>query len=56
MEEYVIENDKLHTKAGWSPFAGQKVIGKVKQVTLRGNIVFKDGRVLAKPGSGKVIT
>lgn len=56
MEEYIIKNDELHTKCGWSPFAGQKVIGKVRQVTLRGNVVYKNGKILAKPGSGKIIT
>jgi len=55
MEEYVIKNEELHTKCGWSPFAGQKVIGKVKQVTLRGKIVYNNGKVLARAGNGKVI-
>ncbi len=56
MEEYVIKNEDLITKCGWSPFAGQKVVGKVNQVTLHGKVVFDGGKVLGKPGSGKVIT
>ncbi|MGI8637559.1 MAG: amidohydrolase family protein [Segetibacter sp.] len=55
IEEYEIKNEQLHTKCGWSSFAGQKVIGKVKQVTLRGKVVFKKSKLLAKPGSGKII-
>lgn len=56
MQEYVIKNEDLITKCGWSPFAGQRVIGKVSQVTLRGKVVFDDDKVLGKPGSGKVVT
>ncbi|MBI2798473.1 amidohydrolase family protein [Candidatus Saccharibacteria bacterium] len=56
MREYEVDEKDLKTKAGWSPFAGRKVVGKVKQVDLRGNTVYKDGKVLAKKGSGKVIS
>jgi carbamoyl-phosphate synthase/aspartate carbamoyltransferase/dihydroorotase len=56
MDEYEIKNEDLKTKCGWSPFAGRKVIGKVKKVYIRGNPVFEDGKVLAKPGSGRIIT
>ena len=55
MSEYVIKNEDLLTKAGWSPFAGRRVVGKVQKVTLRGQIVFENGKVLAKPGSGRII-
>jgi dihydroorotase len=52
--EYTVRNEDLHTKAGWSPFAGRKLFGKVVQVNLHGKTVFKDGSVLAQPGSGTV--
>src|SRR5665213_3508257 len=39
MNEYEIKNEDLLTKAGWSPFAGRRVIGKVTSVTLRGDKV-----------------
>jgi dihydroorotase-like cyclic amidohydrolase len=55
LEEYEIKNEDLFTKAGWSPFAGRKVIGKVQRVILRGQTVFEDGKVLAAPGSGKIL-
>ena len=34
---------------------GTKVSGRVKRVVLRGKDVFRDGQVLAQPGSGKNI-
>lgn len=56
MEEFEINNDDLKTKAGWSPFAGRKVIGKVKKVFIRENLVFENDKVLAQPGSGRIIS
>lgn len=56
MDEYEIRDADLLTKCGWSPFAGRRVIGKVKRTVLRGETVFEDGKVLAKPGSGRIIS
>lgn len=55
MDEYEIRNEDLLSKSGWSQFAGRRVVGKVKRVILRGDTVFEDGRVLAKPGSGRIL-
>ncbi|MFI5270475.1 MAG: amidohydrolase family protein [Candidatus Saccharimonadales bacterium] len=55
MEEYELQNKNLHTKAGWSPFEGRKVIGKVSKVSLRGKTVFENGNILASPGSGVLL-
>ncbi len=54
-EEYIIDNKKLFTKCGWSSFNGWKVKGKIKTVFIRGKKVFENGRLLVKPGFGKVI-
>lgn len=53
---YEIDNDALFTKAGWSPFAGWKVKGKVISVTIRGQKVFENDSLLATPGSGKLLS
>lgn len=55
MGEYEIKNEDLKTKCGWSPFNGRRVIGRVKNVTLHGKLVYENGQILAKPGSGKII-
>lgn len=54
-EEYIIDNKKLKTKCGWSPFSGWKVKGKVKKVFIRGKKVFENGRLFVDPGFGKII-
>lgn len=56
MKQYTIDDKDLKTRAGWSPFTGMKVIGKVSEVIIRGKTVYKDGVVLVKPGSGQVIS
>ncbi len=56
MEEFEISNEGLQTKCGWTPFAGRKVVGKVQKVTLHGNVVYENSKVLAKSGSGQIIS
>lgn len=55
MEEYEIRNESLKTKAGWSPFAGRRVAGKIVETRLKGVTVYKDGEILARPGSGRIL-
>lgn len=50
-----IRGSQLQTRCAWTPFEGFKVRGRIERVVLRGQEVFKDGRVLAKPGSGQNI-
>ena len=54
-EEWTIKNEDLRTKSGWSPFNGWKMKGKLKKVFLRGTKVFEDGKILVRPGFGKII-
>ncbi len=56
MVEYEIKNEDLLTKCGWSPFAGRKVIGKIKKVYIRGNLVLDNGKVVARAGSARIIS
>lgn len=53
---HVINNDDLHTKSGWSPFAGQKVKGRVTKVVIKGKVVMENDKLLAKAGEGNIIT
>jgi carbamoyl-phosphate synthase/aspartate carbamoyltransferase/dihydroorotase len=54
-EKYMIQNNDLHTKCAWSPFADWKMKGRVKTVFLRGKKVFENGAILAQPGSGTIL-
>jgi carbamoyl-phosphate synthase/aspartate carbamoyltransferase/dihydroorotase len=52
---YTIADEMLHTKCGWTPFAGLTVHGRIQRVILRGETVYENGQVLARPGSGHLI-
>jgi dihydroorotase len=53
--EHVVDPNRFHSKARYSPFTGMKVIGKPTHVILKGKTVMKDGTVLAQPGSGSLL-
>ncbi len=50
---YEIRAAESHTRCGWTPFEGRRVYGRVRRVVLRGQDVYRDGQVLAQPGSGR---
>jgi carbamoyl-phosphate synthase / aspartate carbamoyltransferase / dihydroorotase len=50
---YEIRASDAHTRCGWTPFEGRRVHGRVERVVLRGREAFRDGTVLAIPGSGR---
>lgn len=53
-KRYTIDSSQLQTKAGWTPFDGARVKGKVTKTVLRGEVVFNGEEVLEKP-RGRVI-
>lgn len=54
--EWVLGNEGLHTRCGWTPFAGRPVRGRVERVYLRRQEAFANGEVLAAPGAGRPLT
>ena len=50
-----ISDDGVRSKAGWTPFAGRTVQGAVVGTFLRGTEIFRDGEVLAEPGTGAFV-
>lgn len=54
--KWTIENKDIISKAGWSPYDGTECIGKPVMTLVRGNIVYENGQILAKPGIGKPVS
>ena len=54
-ERWRIDERELVCHAGWSPYHGREVTGRVKQVLVRGGTVFAGGEVHARAGSGRVV-
>jgi carbamoyl-phosphate synthase/aspartate carbamoyltransferase/dihydroorotase len=49
-ERQVLGQEPLHTKCGWTPFAGMTTYGRLKSVTLRGTTVYANGQILDRSG------
>ncbi len=45
-QPYTLDVKTLQTKVGWSPFEGHPLAGRVREVVVRGQVVFKDGEFL----------
>ena len=54
-ERWTIDERELVCHAGWSPYHGLDVTGRVKQVLVRGATVFADGAVRGRAGSGRMV-
>jgi allantoinase len=54
-EHWRIDERELICQAGWSPYHGRDVTGRVKQVLVRGSTVFADGELRARAGAGRVV-
>jgi dihydroorotase len=52
-DSWVIADAELRCAPGWSPFAGMRVRGRVREVRIRGELAYDGERVLAQPGSGR---
>lgn len=54
--EWVVDESVMQSNAGWSPFDGRKLRGRVTMTVSRGEVVFDGERVLSRPGRGQLVT
>src|SRR4029077_19504800 len=50
-----IDPNKFFSKAHYSPFEGWKTQGAVHTTIVNGSLVYTNGEIIAKPGTGKVL-
>jgi dihydroorotase len=53
--KFVIDSSRFHSKAHYSPFDGNQVVGMPIKTIVGGNLVMEEGEIVAKPGIGKII-
>ena len=53
--EHVISDEGTLSKAGWTPYQGQRVRGMPVMTFVRGRLVARDGHVQAPPGAGRFL-
>ncbi|GMR52785.1 hypothetical protein PMAYCL1PPCAC_22980 [Pristionchus mayeri] len=51
--EWTIPEKGGFSRAGWTPFAGMKMRGRVVNVVIRGEEALIDGEIIARPGLGR---
>jgi dihydroorotase-like cyclic amidohydrolase len=49
----VVDEARLHSKAGWSPFHGRSLSGRITATYLRGRLIARDGEIVAEEPSGR---
>lgn len=52
-ESYIIERAQLRSQCGWSPFEGMRVYGRVREVWIRGQLVFDGETIRVGAGFGQ---
>jgi len=50
-----IRPEHFHSKAKYSPFENMRVQGQVHTTLVGGTVVFQDGEIVGKPGSGRIV-
>ena len=53
--KFKIEASKFKSKAKYSPYDGQEVQGKPLKTFVYGLLVFDEGEIVAKVGSGSIV-
>jgi allantoinase len=52
---WTIRGKDLHSAAGWTPYEGMEIRGRVVQTFVRGQPAYEDGAVVARPGDGAFV-
>jgi dihydropyrimidinase len=53
--ERVLSAAELHSRAGFSPYEGLTVSGKVHTTICRGRVIYQDGVMVGRPGFGRFV-
>lgn len=51
---FVVKAEESESRQGYTPFEGLELTGKVKETYLRGQCIYKDGKIMGQP-SGKYL-
>jgi len=54
-QEHKVDSSKFFSKAKYSPFDGWKVKGKPLKTFVNGQLVYDEGEIVAKPGTGQIV-
>jgi len=52
----LLDNSRILSKCGWTPYHGREVIGDIVLTMVRGKIVMEEGKVIGEPSWGRFVT
>jgi allantoinase len=52
----ILDNTRILSKCGWTPYHGREVTGDVVFTMVRGRVVMQEGKVVGEPGWGRFVT
>lgn len=52
---YILDENSLHSKCGWSPYHGEQFTGKIESVYLNGQLAMQQGTTIGSP-KGTAVT
>ena len=47
--EWEVRDEDMVSKCGWTPYHGQKWLGKARMTIIRGNLVMREDELLGNP-------
>jgi allantoinase len=53
--QWTVRNDDVHSKAGWTPYAGRTFVGAAVATYLRGELIAEGRKPMAPPGVGRFL-
>jgi len=53
--ERMLSAQELHSRAGFSPYEGLVLMGRVKATLSRGEVIYQDGRLVGAPERGRFL-
>jgi allantoinase len=54
--EWEVSRSQLFSRHPWTPLEGRRIRGRVEATIRRGELVYRDGEVCGRPGSGRYLT
>ena len=54
-QEWTVRDEDIRSRAGWSPLAGRRFVGRAARTYVRGRLVADGDAVVASPGHGRFV-
>ena len=53
--EWTVTHEEMYSKTKYTPYNGFKLKGKPVMTIVMGEVIMDDGKIVGKPGAGKLV-